>query len=253
MAHPLRRLITTIGSPPTLHGKEGRYELAAFYGDLLGMKIINEGWLLIAEDRESKTVLALDGDGWSDERPPRWPDPEYPQQMHLDILVPDVDATGVQVAARGAGLLQENDGFKVYADPAGHPFCLYPDPSATAPRIGRIVVDCFSPRSLASFYEGLLESSRRIGDTQDRVVLDLDDDELPHLAFQQAQFVATRWPDPAYPAQLHIDYRWNERAEGLAAKERAERFGAIRLPRPADTEVYADPAGHPFCLQIQES
>lgn len=48
MTHPLKCLIPTIGSPATLNEKEGRYELAAFYGELLGMKVVNEG---LAVDR----------------------------------------------------------------------------------------------------------------------------------------------------------------------------------------------------------
>src|SRR5690606_13156942 len=114
MAHPLRRLIITVGSPPTLNGKEGRYELARFYGGFLGMGIIDEPWLLIAADRESKLVLALDGDGWSDRRPPRWPDPEYPQQLHLDIGVPDVDTAGARIVEAGATLLRDGADHRVY-------------------------------------------------------------------------------------------------------------------------------------------
>ena len=249
MANPLRRLIITIGSPMLLNGKEGRYELAAFYGDLLGMQVINEGWLLIAERPESKLVLALDGDGWEDQRPPRWPDPEYPQQMHLDILAPDMEATAERVTGMGATLLRDNSDFRVYADPAGHPFCLYPDHSSARPMVGRLIFDCFSPRSLASFYEGFLGSRERVEDSPERVVVDLGDDQLPHLGFQHAQFVAARWPDPAYPAQLHVDYRWTDGIEA-EFKQRAEKYGAVRLPDFQDAETYADPASHPFCIQI---
>lgn len=249
MTHPLRRLIITIGAPEKLNGKEGRYELASFYGELLGMQVINEGWLLIAEQPESKLVLALDGDGWSEQRPPRWQDPEYPQQQHLDILVPDAGAAGALVTGMGATLLQHNGDFGVYADPAGHPFCLYPDASVDSPTVGRLVSDCFSPRALASFYEGFLVAKGRLEDSPERVSVDLDDEELPHLVFQHAQFVAARWPDPAYPAQVHVDYRWSEATEGRAALERAEKLGAVRLPQLADTEIYADPASHPFCIQ----
>lgn len=80
-------------------------------------------------------------------------------------------------------------------------------------------------------------------------MIDLDDDEVPNLAFQHAQFSASRWPDSAYPAQLHVDYRFtvdNERPHyqtraAKAAMERAEELGAIHLRNV----VYADPAGHP--------
>jgi predicted enzyme related to lactoylglutathione lyase len=60
-------------------------------------------------------------------REPRWPDPERPQQFHFDIYVPDLDAGQEQVLALGAKLLDDGKGessFRVYQDPAGHPFCL---------------------------------------------------------------------------------------------------------------------------------
>lgn len=60
-------------------------------------------------------------------RAPRWPDPERPQQVHFDIYVTDLDAGQEQVLALGAKLLDDGKGetsFRVYEDPAGHPFCL---------------------------------------------------------------------------------------------------------------------------------
>lgn len=164
--------------------------------------------------------------------------------MHLDIFVPDAEAADRLVMGMRATPLRNQDDFKTYADPAGHPFCLYPDPSTAAepPRVGRLVFDCFSPRALATFYQAFLGVQQRLEDNPERVVIDLDDDELPNLAFQHAQFRAARWPDPAYPAQLHVDYRFPDGA--APAIERAERFGAI----PAHGNTYADPASHPFCL-----
>jgi Glyoxalase-like domain len=57
-------------------------------------------------------------------RPPTWPDPAVPQQIHLDIMVDDVAAAAPRVLALGARRLAAD----VYADPAGHPFCLIPRP-----------------------------------------------------------------------------------------------------------------------------
>jgi hypothetical protein len=54
------------------------------------MEVIRQDWLKIARDPDSEFQLALDGDGWFDQRPPRRGDPEHPQQMHLDVLVGDV-------------------------------------------------------------------------------------------------------------------------------------------------------------------
>jgi catechol 2,3-dioxygenase-like lactoylglutathione lyase family enzyme len=62
--------------------------------------------------------------------PPEWPDGTQQQQMHLDLWVDDLEAAHNEVIALGARLLkpaddpQATEGFQVYADPAGHPFCL---------------------------------------------------------------------------------------------------------------------------------
>ncbi|GAB3415439.1 VOC family protein [Flindersiella endophytica] len=247
MADALKRMIITVSAPETLDGKEGRQVLAGFYGELLGLRIVREDWLQVAEHDESNLRLALDGDGWSDLRPPRWPDPEYPQQLHLDLATTDLDAAGALAERLGAKLLQDKGDFRTYADPAGHPFCLYRDAAAgDGIAIARLVFDCFSPRALATFYAGLLGAGERTTDTPERVVLSLGGGEFPDLAFQHAAFVAARWPDPAYPAQLHVDWRFTDGVE--PAQARAERLGAIRLPDLADTKIYADPASHPFCL-----
>lgn len=60
---------------------------------------------------------------------PEWPSGN-PQQIHLDLWVDDIDDAHRQVMDLGAKVLQEAedtddpDNFRVYADPAGHPFCL---------------------------------------------------------------------------------------------------------------------------------
>jgi len=63
--------------------------------------------------------------------PPQWPDGR-PQQIHLDLAVGDIAAAHQQAMDAGARLLHEPEGmddaspsgYRVYADPAGHPFCL---------------------------------------------------------------------------------------------------------------------------------
>ena len=64
-----------------------------------------------------------------DYRAPQWPDSEHPKQFHVDFEVDDIEAEQARVLALGATLLQEHTdaegfGFRVYADPVGHPFCL---------------------------------------------------------------------------------------------------------------------------------
>ncbi|MFJ8000005.1 VOC family protein [Streptomyces sp. NPDC096310] len=59
--------------------------------------------------------------------PPAWPAAEPSQQFHLDLTVPDLDVAEKAVLALGAVPLDATDRqrtFRVYADPAGHPFCL---------------------------------------------------------------------------------------------------------------------------------
>ncbi|WP_435887960.1 VOC family protein [Streptomyces niveus] len=52
--------------------------------------------------------------------------------MHIDVKVPDLDVAEPQVLALGATLVDGSDkpvGYRVYADPAGHPFCLVTPPN----------------------------------------------------------------------------------------------------------------------------
>ncbi|MEH1102930.1 VOC family protein [Micromonospora sp. CPCC 205561] len=98
--------------------------LAAFYSELLGLDVdadaSDEGWAVIAGSGHRLAFQAA-----PDLRRPRWPDPERPQQFHLDVQVDDVEEAEKRVLALGARRLPgEGDDFRVYADPAGHPFCL---------------------------------------------------------------------------------------------------------------------------------
>jgi hypothetical protein len=60
-----------------------------------------------------------------DHTPPEWPDGS-PQQMHVDLWVEDIETSERAVLALGARRLKavDDEQFRVYADPAGHPFCL---------------------------------------------------------------------------------------------------------------------------------
>jgi catechol 2,3-dioxygenase-like lactoylglutathione lyase family enzyme len=57
---------------------------------------------------------------------PTWPEGAIPQQAHLDFTVPDLDAGEAHVLGAGAtkAAFQPGEDFRVYLDPAGHPFCL---------------------------------------------------------------------------------------------------------------------------------
>lgn len=117
-----------------------------------------------------------------------------------------------------------------------------------APMIGRldsVVLDCPDPRALADFYCELL-GMRLIKDEGDWVLLRTDSD-APSLAFQRvADFQPPQWPDPSRPQQFHLDVRVDDID---LAERRVLASGARRLPGDGpDFRIYADPAGHPFCL-----
>ena len=64
---------------------------------------------LLHLDRWDVPTLVFD-EGMPDDPRPRWPDPAYPQQMHLDIRVGDLDAVDALVVNRGATRLARFDG-----------------------------------------------------------------------------------------------------------------------------------------------
>jgi catechol 2,3-dioxygenase-like lactoylglutathione lyase family enzyme len=96
--------------------------LASFYTELLGLPRTDtdDDWVDIGDDHTRLSFQLA-----PDLREPRWPDPDRPQQFHLDIEVDDVEAAEPRVLALGATRLPGGgETFRVYADPAGHPFCL---------------------------------------------------------------------------------------------------------------------------------
>jgi Glyoxalase-like domain len=61
-----------------------------------------------------------------DFRTPTWPGGEFPQQLHLDFTVSDLDESETFVLSIGAtkAAFQPGETFRIYLDPVGHPFCL---------------------------------------------------------------------------------------------------------------------------------
>jgi catechol 2,3-dioxygenase-like lactoylglutathione lyase family enzyme len=99
------------------------HALATFYAAVLGLEIDGgpgDDWVVLTGDGHRLAFQEA-----PDLQPPDWPDPEHPQQFHLDIRVADVDAAEPKVLELGARRLPgEGDNWRVYADPVGHPFCL---------------------------------------------------------------------------------------------------------------------------------
>lgn len=104
--------------------------LAEFYVAVLGLPITYRSPDFVVVSRNA-TTSGYAFQRAADHVPPRWPDPTAPQQVHLDVMVEDQDEAGAAVVALGAQLLDAGD--HVYADPAGHPFCLIRRPTWALP------------------------------------------------------------------------------------------------------------------------
>ena len=134
------------------------------------------------------------------------------------------------------------------------------------PQLRQVVLDCTHARALAEFYRQLFGLTYREGDEpppagepdergQDWLVL-RNPAGGTQLAFQQvAELAEATWPHGETPQQLHLDTTVSSVAELDAAHERATGLGArLLFDRSDDDEeplrVYADPAGHPFCVFV---
>jgi catechol 2,3-dioxygenase-like lactoylglutathione lyase family enzyme len=131
----------------------------------------------------------------------------------------------------------------------------------------QVVLDCPDARGLAEFYRQLLGLRYRPGDEpppdgqpdprgQDWLVL--RNPGAGQLAFQQvADVPEATWPDGPHPQMLHLDLTVSSVEDLDAQHSRALALGArLLLDRTDDPEeplrVYADPAGHPFCIFVAD-
>jgi len=137
------------------------------------------------------------------------------------------------------------------------------------PELLQVVLDCTDARVLAEFYRRLLGLRYRPGDEPpptgepdprgtDWLVL-RDPAGNNRVAFQQvAELPRATWPEGPVPQQLHLDLTVPKKAELDVQHERALALGARLLhDRSDDPEeplrVYADPAGHPFCIFVADT
>ena len=137
------------------------------------------------------------------------------------------------------------------------------------PTLLATVLDATDARALAEFYRQLLGFVYRTGDEpppagapdpqgEDWLVLTAPDGGL-RLAFQPvAELTPSTWPAATVPQQLHLDMGVPSIAALAEQHERALALGA-RLLRDLSADpdeplyVYADPAGHPFCIFVTPS
>lgn len=109
------------------------WQLAVFWSDLIGGEPTEwyHGWVTLEPPPHGQRLSFQRVDGY---RPPQGPD-GLPQQVHVDVLVGDLEVSHERVLAAGGRYLREHVSprpgpngevipWRVYADPAGHPFCL---------------------------------------------------------------------------------------------------------------------------------
>ncbi len=137
---------------------------------------------------------------------------------------------------------------------------------ADHPRLLQTVLDTTSPRTLAEFYRELLGYRYRAGDEPptdgtpdepDWLVVTDGAGGTHGLAFQLVdELPRTNWPEPpGIPQQLHLDMGVPDVEELARQRERALALGATEVLDRSDDEdeplhVFADPAGHPFCIFV---
>lgn len=100
---------------------------SSFWAALLGGTVdAEDDWHMVFVDGKPRVGVQLA----PDHIPPDWPRGSPQQQIHLDLWVDDIEAAHDKVTSLGAKLLRaavdgdSADNYQVYADPAGHPFCL---------------------------------------------------------------------------------------------------------------------------------
>ena len=137
------------------------------------------------------------------------------------------------------------------------------------PRLCQVVFDTTDARASAEFWRQLLglvyPAPHELppsgeDDPEGRDWLNLNDEAgRPTLAFQQVDAIeATTWPDAAVPQQLHLDLMVDTVAEQDEVHDRVlDLGGELRLDRADDPDeplrVYADPAGHTFCVFVGDT
>jgi catechol 2,3-dioxygenase-like lactoylglutathione lyase family enzyme len=136
----------------------------------------------------------------------------------------------------------------------------------TFPALRTVVIDATDARAVAEFYRELLGFQYRHGDErppagqpdprgEDWLVL-RDRTGDARLAVQQVtELPASTWPDAQVPQQLHVDLTVADADELSRQRDRALSLGAtVLLDRSSDVDeplyVFADPAGHPFCIFV---
>ncbi|MGO4205450.1 VOC family protein [Rhodococcus sp. TAF43] len=99
-------------------------ELAEFWSAMLGGAVTHSSGKFVTVKTPRAVLTAIRVPGY---RPPTWPEDSVPKQIHLDLVVNDLDvaeAESVSLGAKVAALQPAPERCRVLVDPAGHPFCV---------------------------------------------------------------------------------------------------------------------------------
>lgn len=123
----------------------------------------------------------------------------------------------------------------------------------TIARLRVAALDCPDPQALASFYAAITGWPIRPSTSDDPEWVELVSDSGAALAFQRVRdYSPPDWPGQHAPQQAHLDFAVSSLEEGEKA---LAALGVQRhrvQPQPEEFLVFLDPAGHPFCLVIED-
>jgi catechol-2,3-dioxygenase len=216
--------------------------LASFYAELTGGEVVRqvEDWITIRLPAGQEIAFQRAPDHVA----PQWPRQVRPQQFHLDLLVDGHEAAAARAVELGATRLADGPTWITLADPAGHPFDLCQrDGIGPVMELFAVTLDAPDAAALAHFYADLLELEVTYEGPEGALV---SGGPASLMVQQISGYNSPQWPDPARPQQAHLDILVDDLDAG---EERALALGATRLDGGgANFRVFADPAGHPFCL-----
>ncbi len=217
-------------------------KLADFYAALTGWQITGteSDWIQLRTPEGPQVAFQLAPDHVA----PRWPGQEHPQQFHLDLLIDGYREAAERAIELGATRLADGTTWVTLADPAGHPFDLCQrDGAGPVMGIFAVTIDAPDAQALAGFYARLLGMEVGYSGPEGALVTGGG----RSVMFQQiSNYNQPHWPDPTRPQQAHLDIAVDDLDTG---ETQALALGATRLAGGGETfRVFADPAGHPFCL-----
>lgn len=232
---------------------------AKFYGELLGVEVRGDWVNPYGDDTE------IWFQGVEDYQPPTWPTQERGQMAHLEFVTNDIEAAAKHAESIGAkraefqpGKDEPEGAWTVMLDPIGHPFCLCPPFDNVEPKLtpaqreqdvwislAAIDFDTGNGEELWQFYRLLGELEMQ--DVNGFAPALVADSGIMVLIQQVENYTPPTWPTQERGQQIHIDFHTADRDRHV---ERAIELGATFQEKEKGFTVLLDPAGHPFCICV---